>query len=437
MLVTLEEAEVETCGGKAAGLAAMLRAGLPVPDGFVVPFTAYRAAHRAAVRELEQPEGSHIGSADKSTGRPDELPGPLRDAVGVALERLSLGAVAVRSSATGEDSDQASAAGQYESTLAVDGLPAVARAVGDCWASLHSPRATAYRSHPRREDSSEQDLAMAVLVQRHVDAEVSGVMFTRTSPTGATTIESVWGLGPSVVSGTVTPDSYRVGANGAVSSTLADKHTRLDRTGAKVNVREVTDEFRRRPTLDDVAALELAALGDRVAAALGGPQDIEWAIEDGHLWLLQTRPITVAPPPAASAPAASPPAVSPSAAAPGSTPSDSVTLAGTPGSSGTATGPARVVHGAPDFDRVRPGDILICPFTDPAWTPLLSLVAGVVTETGGVLSHAAIVAREHGIPAVLGVPSAMTTIPDGATVTIDATAGTVRTIGPVGPESTG
>lgn len=416
MLIALEEAEVETSGGKAAGLGAMLRAGLPVPAGFVVPFYAYRAA----LRDLEQPGPQRGGSAATSTPRPEEvLPRSLRDAVDVALARLGPGAVAVRSSATGEDSDGASAAGQYESTLAVHGLPAVAEAVRDCWASLHSARATAYRSRDRQEGSCAEDLAMAVVVQRHVDADVSGVMFTRADPAGATTIESVWGLGPSVVAGTVAPDTVRVGTDGIVRSAVADKRTRLDRAGREIRVHEVADDSRLRPTLDRARALELAALGDRVAAALGGPQDIEWAVEAGRLWLLQARPITVALPTLAASP--------PVAASPLGTSSDAVTLVGTPGSSGIAAGPARIVRGAPDFDRVQPGDILVCPFTDPAWTPLLGLVAGVVTETGGVLSHAAIVAREHGIPAVLGVPAATTTLTDGATVTVDAAAGTVST----------
>lgn len=102
-----------------------------------------------------------------------------------------------------------------------------------------------------------------------------------------------------------------------------------------------------------------------------------------------------------------------------------VDLAGTPGSPGLASGPARVVHGPDDFTRVRPGDVLVCRFTEPAWTALFGVVAGVVTETGGVLSHAAIVAREHGIPAVLAVPGAMATLRDGQTVTVDGGAGRV------------
>lgn len=105
-----------------------------------------------------------------------------------------------------------------------------------------------------------------------------------------------------------------------------------------------------------------------------------------------------------------------------------IALTGTPGSGGTATGTARIVRGPGDFERVRPGDILVCPFTDPAWTPLLRVVAGVVTETGGVLSHAAIVAREQAIPAVLGIPDATSRLNDDTVITIDGTTGTVTSV---------
>jgi len=164
------------------------------------------------------------------------------------LDRLDASAVAVRSSATGEDTAQGSAAGQYESTLAVQGLPAVADAVCTFWASLLSPRATFYRSGAGRSGADTEELAMAVIVQRHVDAQVSGVMFTPWSPDDATAIDSAWGLGPGVVAGTVTPDTYRVRADGSVTSAVADKRTRLDRVGAHLCSREVSDDRRRRPT---------------------------------------------------------------------------------------------------------------------------------------------------------------------------------------------
>lgn len=386
MFVPLVEATAGTCGAKAGALGVLLKAGLRVPNGFVVPFDVHDA----------------VGSR--------ALPEPLMQALERELAGLGDPAVAVRSSAADEDASGASAAGRYESLLAVRGVRHIADAVRACWASLHSPRATASRTLAG--GRAGERLAMAVIVQRHIDAEVSGVMFTPASPDEPTVIEASWGLGPSIVAGTVTPDAYRVYPDGTVDGVVADKPTRLDRLGDRVVTADVPTERRRAPTLDEARATGLATLGGTVAAALGAPQDIEWAIADSRVWLLQARPITAAPP----APSAS------DAVLPGP-----LTLVGTPGSRGTATGTARTVRGPQDFARVREGDILICPFTDPAWTPLLSVAAGVVTETGGVLSHAAIVAREHHIPAVLGIPEATAAIPDGSIITIDGTTGTVLT----------
>lgn len=387
----------------------MLRAGLPVPDGFVVPFPVYRTF----VQELVQRHQLRGGPAvTAQVLRDQSLPPRLLDALGLALGSLRAPAVAVRSSASGEDSKQASAAGQYETTLAVQGLPALAEAVCACWASLLSPRATAYRSRIGPGASDGAEVAMAVIVQQQLDADVSGVMFTPTGSGGVTAIDSAWGLGPGVVAGMVTPDTYRVGQEGTVTSTVNDKRTRVDRIGTQLLTRDVPVQDRQRATLDENIARELTALGEEVVETFGSPQDIEWAIADGKIWLLQARPITVAPPPRR-------PAITPR--------TGSVSLTGIPGSTGSVTGTARIVHGPDDFARVRAGDILVCPFTDPAWTPLLRLAGGVVTETGGALSHAAIVAREHGIPAVLGLTGALRRIPDGATVTIDGTTGAVTT----------
>ncbi|MFI7131535.1 PEP/pyruvate-binding domain-containing protein [Nonomuraea sp. NPDC050153] len=398
MIITLTEAVAGTCGGKAGALGSLLRAGLPVPDGFVVPFAAYLAA----VRDLDLGEPDDLDAARQAIGaRPVDA--AVIGALGRALGELGDPPVAVRSSAANEDTGQASAAGQHESFLAVRGVGEVADAVRACWASLFTPRAIGYRGA-----SGHDDLAMAVIVQRHLDAEVSGVMFTPADPEEPTDIEASWGLGPSVVEGKVTPDAYRVAGDGSVTRTVADKRTRLDRHGTRLVVRDVPASAREQPAIDDVTATRLATLGAEIAAVRGGPQDIEWAIAGGRVWVLQARPVTAAPPPPSRA-------VDVAAGA----------FTGTPGSRGSVTGTARIVRGPGDFGRVRPGDILVCPFTDPAWTPLLRIAAGVVTETGGVLCHAAIVAREHGIPAVLGVLDATGRLRDGAIVTIDGTAGTV------------
>ncbi len=389
MIVPLRSAVADTCGGKAGALGALLRAGLPVPGGFVVPFAAYRAA----VRDLDP-------GADRRRAI-EALPvhATLIDALGHALGELGDPPVAVRSSAAHEDTGQASAAGQHDSFLGVRGAGAVAEAVRACWASLFTSRALDYHR------GAAGDRAMAVLVQRHLDAEVSGVLFTPADPHDPIRIEASWGLGPSVVGGTVTPDAYRVAADGTVTRRLAHKRTRLDRQGTRLVTSDVPAAARDQPTLDDATAGLLAELGKRIADVCGGPQDVEWAIADGRPWILQARPVT-ATPPAWPAPAAT-------------------GLTGTPGSRGVVTGTARIIRGPRDFARARPGDIIVCPFTDPAWTPLLRIAAGVVTETGGVLSHAAIVAREHGIPAVLGVPDATRRLHDDSTITIDGTNGTV------------
>ncbi|WP_433125058.1 PEP/pyruvate-binding domain-containing protein [Micromonospora sp. CA-240977] len=376
MLIDLTDAEPATSGGKAAALARLLRAGLPVAPGFVVPTTAYRRTD-------------------------DGLPAGLIDEIARALPRIGDGHVAVRSSATSEDTTEATAAGQHDTFLGVRGTDQVADAVRRCWLSLWSARAVEYRR--RRGDT--RSPSIAVLVQRLVDADVAGVMFTGDD----TRVEASWGLGESVVSGHVTPDSWTLTGGQITGRSLGTKKTRVDRT----ITREVGRADRERFCLTDDELTRLAQLGRQAADLLGGPQDVEWAIAGSRIWLLQSRPVTSALPPA------------PTAGGDGS-----AALTGTPGSPGRATGPARVVRGPADFARVRPGDVLVCRTTDPAWTPLFGVVAAVVTEIGGLLSHAAIVAREQGLPAVLAVPRATTALPDGASVEVDGSAGRVVPLGP-------
>ncbi|MEJ1086730.1 PEP/pyruvate-binding domain-containing protein [Microbacterium sp. Mu-80] len=316
--------------------------------------------------------------------------------------------MAVRSSAATEDTAGGSAAGQYESVLAVRGTAAVAEAVRVCWESASSVRATDYWNH-LDDDAATGEPEMAVLVQRLIDADVSGVVFTAAHPGEDTRIEASWGLGLGVVGGSVTPDAYAVASGGGIRRTIARKATRLDRDGCGVATRDVPEERQTLPTLDDAAVTSLAALGQRIADVFAHPQDIEWAIADGRVWILQARPLTVTLPPLAlKSPA-----------------TGSGSLVGTPGSHGSVTGTARVLRGPSDFPRIQPGEIAICAYTDPAWTPLFRIAAAFVTETGGALSHAAIVAREYGIPAVLGVPHATSRIRDGARITVNGIDGTV------------
>jgi pyruvate,water dikinase len=357
------------CGHKAHALATLLRAGFPVPDGFVVT-------------------------------DPDIEPG----LVAAHLRRLGGRAVAVRSSGPAEDSATASFAGQFDTVLGAHGPDEVAAAIRRCAASPHTDRARSYRAHL----ALAGEASVPVLVQELVEADHAGVLFTRDPRTGAdaVVINASWGLGESVVAGVVVPDEIVVTGD-AVRVTVGSKQTRLDLRERGLVRSPVPEPDRSRAcvTLDETS--RLVGLGRRCADLFGRPQDVEWAVRDERIWLLQARPITaIGTPNAVDA-------------------TGSALVTGVPSSPGRARGPARLVRSVDQFPRLRRGDVLVCRTTDPAWTPLFRLAAAVVTETGGVLSHAAIVAREFGIPAVVGAGDALARLTDGVPVTVDGTAGTI------------
>ncbi|WP_203928338.1 PEP/pyruvate-binding domain-containing protein, partial [Virgisporangium ochraceum] len=253
MIVELRAATVATCGGKAGVLGLLLRAGIRVPDGYVIP------------------SGSPV---------PAVLDGP-----GGAVLDGPGGAVAVRSSASTEDLADASAAGQHDSVLGVRGADAIAGAVRACRESLWSERAVAYR----RARGLTAEPVMAVLVQRHVDADVAGVAFTG----DAVRIEAAWGLGESVVHGLVTPDSWTVLADRITARSVGDKRERVDRAPAGGTARTpVAAGDRERPCLSDGQVRRVAATCRRIAEILGTPVDVEWAVAGDELWVLQARPVT-------------------------------------------------------------------------------------------------------------------------------------------------
>lgn len=392
---TLSDSHDGRSGGKARSLARLLRAGFPVPDGFVV----YVDADRSFASQFDD---------------------TVRDRIDLELSRLGDPAVAVRSSAADEDKADASAAGMYDTFLGVRGTDEVCAAIVSCARSADSVRIRDYR---RRGGGAEDPATvMSVLVQVLIEAEVSGVMFTPRRVNEPTRIESSWGLGLSVVNGGLTPDSYEVGPAGAITATLGIKKVRTDAVDEQngTTTTSVANELQTVRTLSDEALLGLESLGARVSAVFGGPQDIEWAIADGTIWIVQSRPVTaVLPPLPGTGPVMDSGPVINSVLLP------AATLDGTPGSHGVVTAPARIVSGLSAFSDVKPGEVVICSFTDPSWTPLFSIAAGVITEVGGALSHAAIVAREYGIPAVLGVTSARVRIANGDLITIDGTAGTI------------
>ncbi|HEV8280064.1 MAG TPA: PEP/pyruvate-binding domain-containing protein [Streptosporangiaceae bacterium] len=324
-LIYLRSDDRPSVGGKAAGLGELAAAGLPVPAGFAVTTGAFRHA-----LQVLDPDGAiprQVGglSADDDGAIADvsahvrsrivdaPLPARLRDEIAEAYRALPHQSgpgrptapagdvpVAVRSSATGEDSGSASFAGLQDTYLWVTGADAVAEHVRRCWASLYSVESVTYRRH---QGVLEEGLAMGVVVQLMVDPRCAGVLFTRSPVTGDASvivIEASWGLGSAVVSGVVTPDTYVVSkvTGEIVKREVATKlcHHQRNPSAPGVCLRDVPLPLRDVPCLEDGEILALADLGRRVSDHYGTPQDVEWAIHGGsgpQIVLLQSRPETV------------------------------------------------------------------------------------------------------------------------------------------------
>jgi pyruvate,water dikinase len=296
-------------GGKGASLGEMTRAGLPIPEGFVVSTQAFTdwlqaldARHgirqRISALRHDALEAVNACTAEiRAAIEQEPLSPALRDELAACYARLGSGPVAVRSSATSEDSEEASFAGLQDTYLWVMGIDALIEKVRTCWSSLYSPESVSYRL---RLGLPEDQLAMGVVVQRMVHSKCSGVMFTRSPTTGdrsVITIEGSWGLGSSIVSGEVTPDRFVVNkVTGDIRSrTIADKAIEHvpDVQGGVVEL-EVEAARRKTCCLNDAQIHALAQIGRQVEKHYGAPQDIEWALDqDDSIRLLQSRPETV------------------------------------------------------------------------------------------------------------------------------------------------
>ncbi len=289
-------------GGKGASLGELTRAGIRVPPGFVVTTQAFEqvssAAARSRIESLQPDDLENVARVtaeirDQIKGAP--LPPAIRDAIVRECEALGEGPVAVRSSATSEDSAEASFAGLQDTYLWVSGTDHVLDSVRSCWASLYSVESVCYRL---RLKLPEHAVAMGVVVQRMVNSRSSGVMFTRSPTTGdrsVIAIEGSWGLGSCVVSGEVTPDKFVVGkVTGEIVHRTVSKKL-IQHVPAEQGVREtpVEDERQQLACLSDAEIGALAQIGKGVEKHYGTPQDIEWAIEAGEVYLLQSRPETV------------------------------------------------------------------------------------------------------------------------------------------------
>lgn len=423
--------DIPMAGGKGANLGELTRNKIPVPPGFVVTAQAYFEFVRKAGLESKlsamlagldvhdsdslQQVSDEVKALIDGTPMPEEIAVPIRE----AYAKLGEGHVAVRSSATAEDLPEASFAGQQRTFLNVNGADGVVQAVKGCWASLFESRAIFYRVE---QGFDHLKVGIAVPVQRMVQSEIAGVMFTVepiTSDRSKIVIEAAYGLGETVVSGSVTPDLYTLEKD---SLNILEKNVVVqewqlvrDPDGAdheSMN-REVAvpTEAQAAQKLSDEDIVRLASIAKRIEDLYQWPQDIEWAKEDGQMYIVQTRPVTTLKTPQNGDGAQVIEAAE--------------MLSGIPASPGAAAGAAKVVQSPREIGKVKQGEVLVAEMTTPDYVPAMKRAAAIVTDKGGRTCHAAIVSRELGVPCVVGTGTATSTLKDGQVYTVDGSHGKV------------
>ena len=409
-------------GPKASNLARLGQAGLPIPAGFCVDAEAYRAQVRALDLEADargvfSTEHSPQARRHALAMKLGLLDKPITPAViepllaaWKELKRSTGALTVVRSSALVEDRFGSSFAGQFESFLGLESEADFITAVRSCWGALWATRALRYMA---AHDIDPADTAMAILVQPLVSARASGGGLSRApgASDAGMILSATWGLGSAIAQGEVTPDRYELDRDGRLVNVTAgrkDHQVGCIHHGGET-ARLVPHPMISEPCLSEAQAFELGTLLRKVEDLMEMPVEIEWAMDDAGFKLLQARPLHTEP-----------------AAVPDAIWMNRPRLNGHAAGIGWVTGRACVIHCECELARVAPGDVLVTRVAGPALSHLLTRVAGVVTERGGSTSHMASLARERGIPMVLGVLDATQRIPDGSTVAVDGVAGVVR-----------
>jgi pyruvate, water dikinase len=445
----LRMTDVESVGGKNASLGEMLSqlsaAGLRVPDGFATTAEAFRVfleegglrqriAARLDALDVDDVRAlAEVGKEIRSWVVNTPLPVKLEQEIRAIFQELVASSsseitFAVRSSATAEDLPDASFAGQQETFLNVAGIDAVLERIHHVFASLYNDRAIAYRVH---KGFAHADVALSAGVQRMVrsDRGAAGVMFTMDTESGfdgVVFITSSYGLGETVVQGAVNPDEFYVhkamltaGKFPIIRRSLGSKLIRMEfdpsgQPGRTVRTVDVPEAERRRFSLNDEDVLELARYAVIIEKHYGRPMDIEWGKDgaDGKIYILQARPETVK--------------------SQGHRETQqrfklkgkgAILASGRAIGQKIGVGQVRIIEDISEMDRVRPGDVLVTDMTDPNWEPVMKRAAAIVTNRGGRTCHAAIIARELGIPAVVGCGDATHALKDGAEVTVSCAEG--------------
>ncbi len=426
---------IELAGGKGANLGELVSFDIRVPPGFVITSKAY--SYFVSYNDLQSKIKSILEEKDSATASEEikkliissQVPPDLENAILSSYDELvrKIGKevlVAVRSSATAEDIENASFAGQQDTYLNVSRNELIQK-VKEVWASLFNDRAIEYRKSKGIDSST---VEMAVVVQKMVNSRSSGVMFTLHPSTGDSryiVIESSWGLGEAVVGGKVTPDEIVIEKSTLkiVEKRVSHKILKFVYNPQKKENEEI--DLSNSPEADKISisdeeAIELAKLALKIEEHYKRPMDIEWAIDadlkfPDNVFIVQARPETFW---SAKKEVKEEKEVT-------SVENRKVLVKGLAASPGIASGTARVILDVKDSGNFKKGDILVTRMTDPDWVPVMKIASAIVTDEGGITSHAAIVSRELGIPAIVGTKEGTKVIRDGQEITVDATRGIV------------
>ncbi len=410
-LSSMEATDASRFGPKAANLAALGNAGLPTPGGYGLDAAAYRLQLKSlglddvarGVFSNDGPMARRCALQMKLALMSGAIPAEVEAALLTAWQELEATKPVVRSSALVEDRDGSNFAGQFESFLGLEQRGDFVTAVRGCWSALWSTRALRYMAGFGLDPA---DTAMALIIQPLVAARAAGGGLSQT-PEGDMLLSATWGLGSAIAQGEVVPDRYTLSREGQILE--AQSGRKFHAVNCVHGAQSVERNLVEARCLSDSQARALGQLLLRAEQIIGGPAEIEWALDNVGFKLLQARPLHVAAP---------------------SVPDEiwlhHPRLNGHPAGIGWGSGRACVVTCECELSRVAPGDILVTKVAGPALSHVLPSVAGVVAELGGSTSHFASIARERGLPMVLGVLDATQRIPEGAMVAVDGVAGVVR-----------
>lgn len=441
----LNNKDISIAGGKGASLSEMYNHNFPIPPGFMVSAQAYAYfIEKSGVREkmneilngldVEDTKKLEDGAAKiremiSNAEMPKEMESEILEAYSI-LDTRKLGIaqakegamqilrnsheppfVAVRSSATAEDLADASFAGQQDSFLNVKGNREIIKKIKECFASLFTARAVYYRTKKKFDHNK---VSLAVVIQKMIDSEKSGVMFSvnPVKNNNCIVIEAVWGLGEGIVSGKIKPDHYEINRNldlfKVEQNLVANKKIAIVRTSSGNNdIVKLSDEKSERQVLSNYELKRLSQYALQLEKHYGKPQDIEFAIEGSDLFIVQSRPITTEVKEA------------------GEELDGEVLLNGLGASPGISSGEVKIIRDLNELDKVKEGDVLVTEMTSPDMVVSMQKASAIITDEGGLTSHASIVSREMGIPAVVGTGNATGTLMEGEIVTVDGNRGKV------------